>query len=65
MGVLERAVQRVGTGRNSDQVDVIRHQAVVRYGHTMKLAVLIQQPQVGGAVTVAVEDGLPGIASLG
>jgi hypothetical protein len=65
MGVLERVVQRVGTGRNSDQVDVIRYQAVARYGHTMELAVLIQQPQVGGAASVALENGLPGVASLG
>ncbi len=44
---------------------MIRHQAVTQHSKTLKLGVVPQQLQISGAIAVAAEDDLPGVATLG
>ena len=64
VGVFERLRERPRVQRNSDQVHVIRHQAVTQQRETVQLRVLPQQLQIGEAIGIAGENDLSGIATL-
>jgi hypothetical protein len=62
--LLERLRERPKGVRNSNQMHMIRHQAVSQQGKAIKLGVLAQQLKIGDAIVVAGEDDLSGIAAL-
>ena len=64
MRVFERLRERRRGLRNSDQVHVIRHQAVAQQRETVQLGVLPEQLQISEAIGIAGENDLSGIPPL-
>ena len=64
MRLFQRLRQRLGGLRYSDQVHMIRHQAVPQQGETVKLGIVLQQLKVSDAIGIAGEDNLPRVSPL-
>jgi hypothetical protein len=64
MRLFERLRQRLRGVRNSDQVHVIRHQAVSQQRETVNLGVLPQQLKISDAIRIARENDLSRIPPL-
>jgi hypothetical protein len=64
MRLLERLRKGFGGTGNSDQVHVIRHQAVAQKREAVELKVLPHQLKIGHAISIAGQNNLSGISPL-
>lgn len=64
MRLSQRVRECLRSMRNYNEMDMIRHKAVPQQRHGVKLRVLAQQLQVGGAIGVAGENDLSRISAL-
>ena len=65
MGVLEGQRQRVGSARDDDQMNMIRHETIAQQREMMEVRITPQQIEIHCPVGVVGENELPGIPTLG
>jgi hypothetical protein len=64
MRVLERLRHRASRAGDGNQMHMIGHETVTQQRETMELGVLVEQFEISGAVGVAGQNDLPGVAPL-
>ena len=62
---LKNTLQAIAAGRNSNQMDVVGHEAIGKDFNIMPIAILSQPSQVRFTVFVREEDVFPPISTLG
>ena len=65
MGVLEGERQRVGSARDDDQMNMIRHETIAQQREVMEVRITSKQIEIHCPVGIAGENELPGISTLG
>jgi len=63
--VLEGERQRVGSARDDDQMNMIRHETIAQQREVMEVRITSKQIEIHCPVGIAGENELPGISTLG